>query len=93
MEAVKVVLGDTKFVKGLGSFGSRSLFVGGTAILEGTKDFLKKSMHFEGQAGAGKIWAATSKALGLPPIERLKCNDFHKKSCVSLGFLYFYYSI
>ena len=43
MEAVKVVLGDTKFVKGLGSFGSRSLFVGGTAILEGTKEFLKKS--------------------------------------------------
>ena len=43
MEAVKVVLGDTKLVKGLGSFGSRSLFVGGTAILEGTKEFLKKS--------------------------------------------------
>ena len=43
MEAVKVVLGDTKIVKGLGSFGSRSLFVGGTAILEGTKEFLKKS--------------------------------------------------
>ena len=43
METVKVVLGDTKLVKGLGSFGSRSLFVGGTAILEGTKEFLKKS--------------------------------------------------
>ncbi|GIT73990.1 MAG: hypothetical protein Ct9H300mP28_38040 [Pseudomonadota bacterium] len=30
-------------VKGLGSFGSRSLFVGGTALLEGTKEFLQKS--------------------------------------------------
>ncbi len=42
MEKVKIVLGDTKLVKGLGSFGSRSLFVGGTAILEGTKEFLQK---------------------------------------------------
>jgi len=42
MKTVNIVLGDTKLVKGLGSFGSRSLFVGGTAILEGTKEFLKK---------------------------------------------------
>ena len=42
MEAVKIVLGDTKLVKGLGSFGSRSLFVGGTAILEGLRNSLKK---------------------------------------------------
>jgi len=42
MDTVKIVLGDTKLVKGLGSFGSRSLFVGGTAILEGTKEFIQK---------------------------------------------------
>ena len=42
MESIKIVLGDTKLVKGLGSFGSRSLFVGGTALLEGTKEFLQK---------------------------------------------------
>lgn len=42
IESIKVVMGDTKLVKGLGSFGSRSLFVGGTAILEGTKEFLQK---------------------------------------------------
>ena len=42
MESIKIVFGDTKLVKGLGSFGSRSLFVGGTALLEGTKEFLQK---------------------------------------------------
>ncbi len=42
METINIVFGDTKLVKGLGSFGSRSLFVGGTAILEGTKEFLQK---------------------------------------------------
>ena len=42
MESIKIIQGDTKLVKGLGSFGSRSLFVGGTALLEGTTEFLKK---------------------------------------------------
>ena len=43
MASIKIVQGDTKLVKGLGSFGSRSLFVGGSALLEGTAEFLKKS--------------------------------------------------
>ena len=42
MHAIKIVQGDTDQVKGLGSFGSRSLFVGGSVLLEGVKDFLKK---------------------------------------------------
>ncbi len=42
MDSIKVVLGDTKLVKGMGSFGSRSLFVGGSVLLEGTNDFLQK---------------------------------------------------
>ena len=42
LDAIRIVQGDTDQVKGLGSFGSRSLFVGGSALLEGVKDFLKK---------------------------------------------------
>jgi carbon-monoxide dehydrogenase large subunit len=42
MESIKIVFGDTKLVKGLGSFGSRSLFVGGTALFEGSNEFLQK---------------------------------------------------
>jgi len=42
MNAIKIVQGDTDLVKGLGSFGSRSLFVGGSVLLEGVKDFLQK---------------------------------------------------
>ena len=42
IETVRVVQGDTARVKGLGSFGSRSLFVGGSVLLAGAKDFLEK---------------------------------------------------
>ena len=42
MKSIKIVLGDTKLVKGFGSFGSRSLFVGGTALFEGSNEFLQK---------------------------------------------------
>ena len=42
IEVVRVVLGDAARVKGLGSFGSLSLFVGGSVLLAGAKDFLEK---------------------------------------------------
>ena len=42
LEVVRIVQGDTDQVKGLGSFGSRSLFVGGSALLDGAKEFLEK---------------------------------------------------
>ena len=42
LEAIRIVQGDTDQVKGLGSFGSRSLFVGGSALLDGARDFLEK---------------------------------------------------
>jgi carbon-monoxide dehydrogenase large subunit len=42
LEVIRIVQGDTDQVKGLGSFGSRSLFVGGSALLDGAKEFLEK---------------------------------------------------
>jgi len=42
IEAIRVVQGDSARVKGMGSFGSRSLFVGGTALLAGAQEFLQK---------------------------------------------------
>ena len=39
---LKVVQGDTDLVEGHGSVGSRSLFVGGNAILRGIEDFLEE---------------------------------------------------
>ena len=42
LDAIRIVQGDTDQVKGLGSFGSRSLFVGGSVLLEGAKEFIEK---------------------------------------------------
>ena len=42
IEAIRVVQGDSARVKGLGSFGSRSLFVGGSVLLAGAQEFLQK---------------------------------------------------
>lgn len=42
MAAIKVVQGDSYLVKGMGSFGSRSLFVGGSALQAGAQQFLDK---------------------------------------------------
>ena len=42
IDAISVVQGDSARVKGLGSFGSRSLFVGGSVLLAGSQEFLAK---------------------------------------------------
>ncbi len=42
VKQLKVVQGDTDLVEGHGSVGSRSLFVGGNAILRGIEDFLEE---------------------------------------------------
>jgi len=42
IEAIRVVQGDSARVKGLGSFGSRSLVVGGSVLQVGAQEFLEK---------------------------------------------------
>ena len=42
VERLEVIQGDTDKVEGLGSVGSRSLFVGGTALLVGASDLLEE---------------------------------------------------
>ena len=54
IEAIRVVQGDSARVKGMGSFGSRSLFVGGTVLLEGAQEFLQKGKEL----AAAKLEAA-----------------------------------
>jgi carbon-monoxide dehydrogenase large subunit len=45
IEAIRVVQGDSARVKGLGSFGSRSLVVGGSVLQVGAQEFLEKGKH------------------------------------------------
>ena len=40
------------------------------------KEILMKSIHFEGQAGRGKIWNPALEGLRLTPIGEPKCKDF-----------------
>jgi len=53
-ERLEVVQGDTDRTEGHGSVGSRSLFVGGTALLSGIEDFLKEG----GRLAAEELEAA-----------------------------------
>ena len=54
IDAISVVQGDSARVKGLGSFGSRSLFVGGSVLLAGSQEFLAKGK----QLAAAELEAA-----------------------------------
>ena len=54
IEAIRLVQGDSARVKGLGSFGSRSLFVGGSVLLAGAQEFLEKGK----QLAAAELEAA-----------------------------------
>ena len=54
IDAISVVQGDSARVKGLGSFGSRSLFVGGSVLLAGSQEFLEKGK----QLAAAELEAA-----------------------------------
>jgi len=54
IEAIRLVQGDSAKVKGLGSFGSRSLFVGGSVLLAGAQEFLEKGK----QLAAAELEAA-----------------------------------
>ena len=54
IEAIRVVQGDSARVKGMGSFGSRSLFVGGSVLLAGAQEFLEKGK----QLAAAELEAA-----------------------------------
>jgi carbon-monoxide dehydrogenase large subunit len=54
IDAIRVVQGDSARVKGLGSFGSRSLFVGGSVLLAGSQEFLAKGK----QLAAAELEAA-----------------------------------
>jgi carbon-monoxide dehydrogenase large subunit len=54
IEAIRLVQGDSARVKGLGSFGSRSLFIGGSVLLAGAQEFLKKGK----QLAAAELEAA-----------------------------------
>jgi carbon-monoxide dehydrogenase large subunit len=54
IEAIRVVQGDSARVKGFGSFGSRSLFVGGSVLLAGAQEFLEKGK----QLAAAELEAA-----------------------------------
>ena len=42
---LRIVQGDTDLVEGHGSVGSRSLFVGGNALIGGTEEFLEKCLR------------------------------------------------
>ncbi len=54
IEAIRVVQGDSARVKGLGSFGSRSLVVGGSVLQVGAQEFLEKGK----QLAAAELEAA-----------------------------------
>jgi carbon-monoxide dehydrogenase large subunit len=54
-EQLAIVQGDTDRTEGHGSVGSRSLFVGGTAMLSGIEDFLKEGRRL----AAEELEAAT----------------------------------
>ena len=47
---IEVVQGDTDLVKGVGSVGSRSLFIGGSAVREGAEKFLEENRTLAAEA-------------------------------------------
>lgn len=47
---IKVVQGDTDLVKGVGSFGSRSLYIGGSAIIEGVEKLIEEGKRLASHA-------------------------------------------
>ena len=47
---IEIVQGDTDLVKGKGSVGSRSLYIGGSAIKEGAEKFLEENRKLAAEA-------------------------------------------
>ena len=47
---IEIVQGDTDLVKGKGSVGSRSLYIGGSAIREGAEKFLEENRKLASDA-------------------------------------------
>lgn len=47
---IQVVQGDTDLVKGIGSVGSRSLYIGGSAIVEGAEKFIEEGKRLAANA-------------------------------------------
>ena len=47
---IQVVQGDTDLVKGVGSFGSRSLYIGGSAVVEGAEKFVEEGKRLAANA-------------------------------------------
>ena len=47
---IQVIQGDTDLVKGVGSFGSRSLYIGGSAVVEGAEKFVEEGKRLAADA-------------------------------------------
>jgi carbon-monoxide dehydrogenase large subunit len=50
VDKIEVVQGDTDLVKGKGSVGSRSLYIGGSAVREGAEKFLEENKKLAAEA-------------------------------------------
>ena len=91
ISTVKIVQGDTDLAQGMGSVGSRSLFIGGSAVAVGAADLLEKARdlaadHLEAAAAdleyaKGRFTVAgTDRSVGLVDLAR---GEFDKRLSVT----------